>query len=249
MSALEQQQLAALKQVLDSKFKGQHDAHIQRFTHICELLAEFPELTPGDSSTAGKRALSAPGTIDYFATLAIKYLDGREAVPRFSIGNTTPDDALRVILETAESLTRVPAQKTLELHAYAMAGENAVGTLLERYVAHVLEAADSAWIWCPGQVIRGFDFIRPLNQHPQGYRWHLLQVKNRSNTESSAHGQVRKALSSGKLEASKWFRVVASSGKKKWDEFPVDGLQDRLNEALFLADVRNWVLRATACGK
>ena len=72
-------------------------------------------------------------------------------------------------------------EKIKKAHLESMAAENAVGSLLERYLDSVLRT--SGWAWCCGNFVRAIDFIKFENGV-----WYELQIKNRSNTENSSTG-------------------------------------------------------------
>ncbi|HAQ1717847.1 TPA: SinI family restriction endonuclease, partial [Enterococcus faecium] len=68
-------------------------------------------------------------------------------------------------------------------HFLYMSAENMNGSILEEYLAEVLEP--EGWIWCAGSVYRAVDFCY-LGTSPI-----LLQVKNKYNTESSSSSAIR----------------------------------------------------------
>jgi hypothetical protein len=105
-----------------------------------------------------------------------------------------------------------------------MAAENVTGSLLEEYIATVMEPL--GWIWCSGKMIKASDFIRfPAKNTGKP---HLLQVKNRSNSENSSSSSIRKGTT-----IDKWYRLEAVSGATRWDNFPDSQGKKSLSEVKF----------------
>lgn len=113
-------------------------------------------------------------------------------------------------------------------HKQSMAAENAIGTLLEEYLALKLEP--QGWIWCAGQVLKAIDFIK---FEPKG-KVTLLQVKNRSNSENSSSSAIRKGT-----PILKWTRMNAATGDTLWEKFPDESSKMLLSESDFQAFVDN----------
>lgn len=242
MSSLEDEFSGALAEA-KRKFEGNdHDKNYQRFLTICQLLREAPTLNAGLTSKRRPKHLAEPQSAAYFSVLAEKYLRGRNAVPSFQVGRTLPDAAVSLVIEEALKVSADNVAKIVKLHAYCMCAENAIGKLLERFVAEKLESFESMpWVWCPGEIVKSFDFVCPPVNSETG--WQVLQVKNRDNTESSAHGQTRQHSSENcgvEVLPKKWVRSMSKTGQTKWEDFPDTEARAELTEEKFLAYVRDW---------
>jgi hypothetical protein len=93
-------------------------------------------------------------------------------------------------------------------HNLFMSAENIQGALLEEYIDSVISGY--GWIWCKGNTLRSVDFCIPNGKH-------LLQIKNKSNSENSSSSNIRSGTS-----IKKWYRLgtKTKAGKKipdyKW---------------------------------
>ncbi|WP_088233116.1 SinI family restriction endonuclease [Bacillus cereus] len=90
-------------------------------------------------------------------------------------------------------------------HLLFMSAENMNGSILEEYLAEVLEPY--GWIWCAGATFRAIDFCH------LGEETILLQVKNKYNTENSSSSAIRSGTT-----IKKWNRLSrprAATGKYK----------------------------------
>lgn len=143
----------------------------------------------------------------YFAAFAKNYHLGRQERLVLKEVGTVADPAVDVILTAFANITDEDVL-TLgrQLHRQAMAAENLLGALLERYLARELESC--GWIWCAGNTIKAVDFIS------EDFSL-ALQVKNRSNSENSSSSGIRQGTT-----IKKWHRVNANSGRTNWAKFP-----------------------------
>lgn len=137
---------------------------------------------------------------------------------------TSTDHLVATILHSYFNVPLELMPQAYDLHLKAMAAENSIGILLERFIASVLEP--HGWIWCSGNTVRAVDFIEP----ELGL---LLQIKNRDNSENSSSSKIRQSS-----EISKWFRLYSRRlGAANWDCFPLPYEQRHLlpylNEANF----------------
>lgn len=123
---------------------------------------------------------------NYLTTWCHKYVEDRNnpALKRPLKSYGERDDALikRVKANTKESPDTL--SKYLLGHFIYMSAENANGSILEEFLADVLEP--HGWIWCAGMTYRAIDFcfLDPDNII-------LLQVKNKYNTENSSSSAIR----------------------------------------------------------
>lgn len=143
----------------------------------------------------------------YFGAFAKSYHSGRHERLLLKEVGTVADPAVDVILA---AFAKITDEDTLalgrQLHRQAMAAENLLGALLERYLAHELEP--HGWIWCAGNTIKAVDFIS------EDFSL-ALQVKNRSNSENSSSAGIRRGTT-----IKKWYRVNANTGRTNWEKFP-----------------------------
>jgi len=101
--------------------------------------------------------------------------------------------------------------------------------LLERYLASVLEPR--GWVWCSGAMVKAVDFIKPPSATQA--TWHLLQVKNRDNSENSSSSAIRVGTT-----IEKWFRTFSRKTGSNWAAFPDPVLRQHLSEH----DFKNFVI-------
>lgn len=151
-----------------------------------------------------------------------KFSSGRqEKHPK--VPSTTTDDAyLDVLLNYYQcKYTRYEID---DIHKKAMASENIVGELLERYIAQELEP--HGWVWASGSVLRAVDFIYPNSDGS----FFLLQIKNRDNSENSSSKAIRDGTS-----IQKWFRTYSRRGGTNWENFPTKNPEEKLSEQGFRA--------------
>lgn len=160
---------------------------------------------------------SNPALQDKFRT---QFLRGRkEKHPE--VPSTEPDGAFLDVMSYYYSCP-YSADLIIEIHKKAMASENIVGDILERYIASVLEPHN--WVWASGSVLRAIDFIY---QDPNG-NWTLLQVKNRDNSENSSSSAIRNGT-----PIKKWFRSFSRKKSTNWPAFPVPQFAHLLSEDAF----------------
>lgn len=115
------------------------------------------------------------------------------------------------------------SSETIEkIHKTAMASENIVGDILERYIASVLE--EFGWVWVAGSIIRAVDFIYKNNEN----KWVLLQIKNRDNSENSSSSSIRNGT-----DIIKWFRSFSRKKETNWKAFPYKPAGAELSEEGF----------------
>jgi len=103
------------------------------------------------------------------------------------------DPAIRAIVKMVTGVTdeEVTLQETH--HRLFMSAENIQGALLEEYIDSVIH--EHGWIWCKGNVLKAVDFCTTNGVH-------LLQIKNKSNTENSSSSSIRSGTT-----IKKWYRL------------------------------------------
>ena len=136
----------------------------ESFGKAMEYLRQFPE-------NASYLNGASPETEDYISKMANRFIQGRSITP--SIPATVMDEMIGVILSSYYDISAVDIPQAYNFHRLSMSAENVIGSLLEAYLASVLEPA--GWVWCSGSFVKAVDFIKPDAQMEQ---WSLLQVKN-----------------------------------------------------------------------
>lgn len=135
------------------------------------------------------------------------FFNGRR--PKHPTKPTTESDPAVLAVLTHYFNYHKEQSSTLEsIHKNAMASENIVGDILERYIASVIEP--KGWIWCAGSIIKSVDFIRKNND-----KWELLQIKNRDNSENSSSKAIRNGTN-----IKHWFRTFSRKKQTNWENFP-----------------------------
>jgi hypothetical protein len=147
----------------------------------------------------------------FFEKAAQRFFKGRYRRELPKLPRTQPDSMVEYILHVAFEYTPAAAIELSKGHRAAMAAENAVGDVLERYIASVLEP--QGWTWCSGTLVSTIDFLR---YDVKKNKWDVLQIKNRDNSENSSSSGYRK----GKAVPS-WFRSFAKTGETNWKAFPI----------------------------
>ncbi len=193
-----------------------------KFQKIAEYLVYNQ---PTESVPASPKSPPGFGTIAYFEKLASSFDKGR--TPKYpSITKTHADRVVPIILRDYFNVPELSLPEVIERHRQAMAAENIIGHLLERYLAAKVEPY--GWIWCAGSTIRAVDFMIPNEKNPS--TWRLLQVKNRDNSENSSSSAIR----SGTL-IEKWFRSFSAKDATNWGNFPADtAIKDQISENDFI---------------
>lgn len=192
---------------------------------VATFLVENPELAP--KPTKGSQF----GSRDYWEKLASKFVLGRS--PRNPQEPTTvPDVLVSVILQEYFGFEEAELERIVREHSLAMASENIVGDLLERYIASKLEEFD--WVWCSGEVVRKVDFLAA--RAGVANQWIPLQIKNRDNSENSSSSSVREGTT-----IVKWFRTFSRTGSTNWPAFPESLDSVKLSEDDFQRFARKYL--------
>lgn len=190
---------------------------IKPFAQIIKFYAYSPASIPE------KRGKQPTGGAEHVKSLVKTYCKARSP-NRPEKPQTVPDPLVSFILEHYFNVPEQNLEQARVEHQLAMAAENMVGDLLERYLAKMLEP--TGWIWCAGSVVKSVDFIKSPSQDSDV--WTVLQIKNRDNSENSSSGAIRKGT-----DIKKWFRTFSQTGKTDWPNFPDKEMCAHLSEEGF----------------
>lgn len=196
-----------------------------KFVSIVEFLMYSPQSAP---TFRGKHAPEI-GSEEYIKRLAISFCNSRAARSP-SPPETVPDKMVSVILNEYFNVEEDGLNRIAIEHSLSMGAENFVGELLERYLASVLEPL--GWVWCSGSVVKAADFIKDT-----GSNWHVLQVKNRDNSENSSSSAIRNGT-----DIKKWFRTFSKKPGSNWTAFPDDVARNSLSEDGFVLFTKKYLL-------
>lgn len=173
----------------------------------------------------GGSAAPELGSEHHIRQLASSFLSSRHF--RYPIApQTIPDQMVSVILHEYFNVDENDLSRISSEHALSMGAENFVGELLERYLASALEPM--GWVWCSGSIVKAADFIKFDNGE-----WHVLQVKNRDNSENSSSSAIRIGT-----DIKKWFRTFSRRAETNWDAFPDASAKRLLSEEGFIKFTR-----------
>lgn len=186
---------------------------------------------PGAAS-AMRGASSPPvGSDEYIRKQALAFAQSRDPkAPKPP--ETVPDEMVSVILVSYFGIAQADAERVKREHLLSMGAENMVGNLLERYLASVMEP--KGWIWCSGAMVKAVDFIKPPAK--DGGSWHLLQVKNRDNSENSSSSAIRNGTN-----IDKWHRTFSKKVGSNWSAFPDLSVRQEISESGFKDFVRDYL--------
>jgi hypothetical protein len=203
--------------VAKSALAAINPALTDKFVTIIRFMVQHPS----DAATKGNKKAEV-GSEAYIRSQATNFTNGR--LPQSPKAPTTvPDELVSYILHNYFNVPASELERAKEQHLLSMAAENMVGTLLEHYLATILEPR--GWIWCSGSILRATDFIKPLNK--QGDSWTILQVKNRDNSENSSSSAIRVGTT-----IEKWFRTYSRKNETNWNNFPDEAARAHLSEAV-----------------
>lgn len=146
--------------------------------------------------------------------------------------STVPDHVVSMILEGFYGYPAERLEAMKKEHQDAMAAENIVGGLLERYLSE--ELMSQGWVWCCGETVKKIDFIK---RGENGFV--ALQVKNRDNTENSSSSAIRTGT-----EIKKWFRTKSRTGQSNWENFPDEIAKFKISEVGFREFVTRRMIKA-----
>ena len=175
---------------------------VASFLAILAFLKEHPE-----SIVAVKEPF---GSKEFLEKAAQRFFKGRFRAELPSAPTTVPDNMVSQIMQAAFGYSELKAKEIRVTHQQSMAAENAVGDVLERYIASVIE--QHGWYWCSGTLVKAVDFL--LHEKTQN-KWHSLQIKNRDNSENSSSAAIRTGTT-----IAHWFRTFSRTGLTNWKAFP-----------------------------
>jgi hypothetical protein len=197
-----------------------------------DAILEFLESNP-DMLSSRKKVKPDPKSIEGQDEIrrVIAVAQDKTSLPRKP--NTTPDEAVSVILRDYYDIPTQHLDRIKEEHQLSMSAENIVGELLEDYIRHTSKSINSGWVRAHGDVVKSVDFIKKV-----GGNWELLQIKNRDNSENSSSKSVR-----DETIIKKWFRTFAKTGNTNWDNFPDIKMSGALNEANFQKHISEYLAK------
>lgn len=196
--------------LLQNRDESMAEAFAKTIVYLCQH--------PKDASWLQGLSPESPHYIDRMVT---RFIKGRKIEP--SIPKTVTDSMIGEVLLSFYKIQHDKIDDALNSHRQAMSAENVIGSLLEAYLASVLEP--SGWAWCSGSFVKAVDFIKP---DAKMEHWDLLQIKNRDNSENSSSAAIRSGTS-----IKKWFRSFSKTGATNWGRFPDEQLRPQLSEAGF----------------
>jgi hypothetical protein len=183
----------------------------ESFVLLAELMHQEKGIRSGRTKKIKKLDLTQVNDLEF---LANKYYESYRKNDFPKMPETIPDKMVSEIMglvfgHATEVLPRIEVE-----HQQAMACENCVGNLLERYLDSVLR--EYGWCWCCGEFVRAIDFICKDSTG----EWVLMQIKNRNNSENSSSSAIRSGTT-----IEKWFRTFSKSSKSRksntnWNNLP-----------------------------
>ena len=185
-------------------FSEEYPQHLRELNLIARFLKNNQDLAPKPKKD---------DTFDsdsYWQGIGKKFTNGRK-LRSPSEPKTAPDALVSIILEKYFRVPKSELEKLAKDHSLAMAAENIVGDILERYIASMLEPV--GWVWCSGEVIKSVDFLAP--SLTDANLLIPLQIKNRDTSENSSSSKVRDGT-----DIIKWFRSFSKTGETNWAAFP-----------------------------
>lgn len=201
------------------------NARLESIIVFCAATAGFggfPKIGKRSFDPSNEEALRA-----YLKTYVSRYVVEIDTRLILKTVSTTADPAIDVILKAFAGIDDTATVSTH--HRQAMAAENLLGSLLERYLASILEP--HGWVWCAGNTVRAVDFLSPDLAI-------ALQVKNRDNSENSSSSAIRRGTT-----IEKWFRIYSASGRTNWARFPAQVAGIQPSEEGFYAYIQDYALR------
>ena len=162
--------------------------------------------------------------------IKLKYEKNLDIVRSPSLPETKWDPALSIILQEFYDFDNdnTSIGDAEVIHKKIKSSENFMGELLEVYIESIIK--DFGWIRAIGETIKATDFIKK-----EDGTWHLLQIKNRNNTENSSSAKIREGT-----DIKKWWRFNAKNGKLNWENFPIEDCRDKLSDEGFLIFIKNY---------
>jgi hypothetical protein len=200
------EQLNATDNEIRSYFSENYSACVpQNLNYLFEIALNnknlFPNMNLPDGATHR----------DYIDRWVRSYLEAennparnRTASPKGSCNDPAVKAIVQMVTQVSDDIASIQESH----HNLFMSAENIQGALLEEYIDSVISGY--GWIWCKGNTLRSVDFCTPDGNH-------LLQIKNKSNSENSSSSNIRSGTN-----IEKWYRLGTRTiaGKKipdyKW---------------------------------
>jgi hypothetical protein len=197
----------------------------ESFKTVIKYLNQYPE----NLSLSSKKESLDVTTKDGITKLGVSYFQSFYSATIPQLPQTVSDEMVSIIMKKVFKYSDEEAEKIKISHKQSMASENAVGTLLERYLDSVLRPV--GWAWCCGNFVKAIDFIKFDNGN-----WFELQIKNRSNSENSSSSAIR-----NNTNIHKWYRIDATTGNTKWNNLPESMQGLNLSEEGFKTFVEQYI--------
>jgi SinI-like restriction endonuclease len=198
------------------------------FESILNFCFESPQCFTKKGKVELKKNTPASDVRTYIDACVRSYFNALARNRSLEPVKTQPDPAVDTVLKAFEDVANKDILKEMSItHRVCMGAENILGDLLELYVAGALRT--EGWIWCPGNVLRAVDFLRP------GKPNELLQIKNRDNSENSSSSAIRKFLhdQGSPLTIRKWHRISSRDSKTFWELLPGNEKSELASETGF----------------
>jgi hypothetical protein len=175
--------------------ESENDNDLQvEFAKLLEIAHKNPEVI---SDSQKKHLQSETGHM----RLKRKYMSGRR-IKKPGAAKLKDDKPLHILTASVLNLKSQKLSKALLNHKKIKACENAMGRILEGFLAEIL--GKYGWLWSSGHLFEKTDFVRMKSGVLE-----RLQVKNRSNTENAA---ARK----GRGDVVMWHRFNPTKGEENW---------------------------------
>lgn len=187
-------------------------------------LIEIANKNPGVISDSQKKHLQS---VAGHMRLKRKYMSGRR-IKKPGAAKLWDDKPLHILATSVLNLKSHKLRKALLNHKKIKACENAMGRILEGFLAGIL--GKYGWLWSSGHLFEKTDFVRMKSGVLE-----RLQIKSRSNTENAA---ARK----GRGNVVMWHRFNPNKGEENWAALSSYGVSKKDIEAApeaFLEFVRN----------
>lgn len=220
------------KEILKVNDKTDREKLSKLFSFACKNPSLFTNINVQDNKDVCVQET------EYIKKWISNYIKGREniksQVPLKNYGEK--DSALIARVQSSTEADEELMKSYIDGHFLFMSAENMNGSILEEYLAYVLEPEN--WIWCVGSVYRAVDFCYLEGDTPK-----LLQVKNKYNTENSSSSAIREGTA-----IEKWNRLDRPKAPDKYKPIPnwkklrdivdIPSLNDRLTEEAYLQYIK-----------
>jgi len=191
----------SIKELISSDKQVRSYFNEKHFTTVPAKLRKLFDIAMQDKNLFPK--MNVPNTYTYqdFIDRWVKgYIDAENSPARDKTAapkGSCSDPAIKTIVKMVTRATDEQVDIQEAYHNLFMSAENIQGALLEEYIDSVISAF--GWIWCKGNTLHSVDFCTEDGAH-------LLQIKNKSNSENSSSGSVRSGTG-----IEKWYRLGTRS--------------------------------------